>query len=114
MLIQWLTDEHMVDGMPLALIAIGTLSPAVGTLSSLRDVDQTTAAQLSQRRTVGIVVEVACYNNVRALQRVNSVQYDIHDLTPMGPCLQFTAIAAGSMQDEEMECIGSRCLSFYI
>ena len=93
----------MVDALPLARIAVGTLGAMCAT-GSTADVMQSMLLQKLKRGTIGIVVEVAGDNDLgMRRQLADDTDNAPHDLEAVGTCGALTSIAAGGMDDEDMK-----------
>ena len=91
--------QYVVDGMPLATVAIG----AANTIAAFclgSDVGQSVLIEMKQRRTVSIIVEISCDGNKGLMaKRVDVTAQRVAHLHAVRSCTPLSTITARGMDN---------------
>ena len=100
---QHTTDEDVINTLPLPLVAVRPLSTVTAACLT-SNIDESLLLQILQRRTVGIVVEIASNNDFRILRQLpDNLHNPFHDHPTVRPRRMLTAKTARRMNHEHMQ-----------
>ncbi len=108
------TYQNMVNTLPTTFVTVGALS-AMRALGLMGNVMEPVFLQEQDGWTIGIVVEVACDDNLRISgQEADSLNNTIHYHTTVGTRLFLATKTTGSMNDKDVQGVAIDHFALYI